>query len=141
MNEKEIEKVLETYNYIKQQQEAGSELAGQCKTCGNCCNLEKFGHRLFVTPAEIEYLEFHLGKDAIKSMHNGICPYRVDDKCSVYDYRFAGCRIFNCTGDKDFQSRLTESVLGRLKNLCPDSTYCYFELSIALNTRARKNME
>lgn len=129
-----IEKVSEVYNEIAEQQKANRRLAGVCQACGKCCNFTEFDHKLFVTPVEIEYLAFHIGKENIKPMSNGICPYNINGKCTVYDYRFAGCRIFNCKGDKDFQSRLTESALEKLKKLYADFnlSYRYLELSEAL---------
>ena len=129
-----IEKVAEIYNRIAEQQQANRQLAGDCRSCGKCCNFAEFDHRLYVTPTEIDYLAFYIGKENIKPMQNGICPYNIEGKCSVYEYRFAGCRIFSCRGDKDFQSRLTESVLKELKGLCIkfNIPYRYLELPEAL---------
>ena len=63
------------------------------------------------------------------------CPYNIDGKCIVYEYRFAGCRIFFCKADKDFQSELSESVLKKFKSLCRqfDIPYRYNDLAGALN--------
>jgi len=60
----------------------------------------------------------------------------ADDKCTVYPYRFAGCRIFSCKGNPDFQSALTESVIKKFKHLCDefDVPYRYLDLPSALNT-------
>jgi len=78
------------------------------------------------------------GAENIKAMPSGRCPYNVDGKCSVYGHRFAGCRIFCCEGNADFQSELSESVLARLKSICTEFQipYRYLDLPTALNTFA-----
>jgi len=129
-----IEKVGEIYNRIAEELKANRRLAGDCRSCGKCCNFAEFDHRLYVTPVEIDYLAFHIGAENIKPMQNGICPYNIEGKCSVYEWRFAGCRVFSCRGDKDFQSLVTESVLKELKGLCIkfNIPYRYLELPEAL---------
>jgi hypothetical protein len=64
------------------------------------------------------------------------CPYNVDGKCSIYKYRFAGCRIFCCKGDKDFQSELSESAIKKFKSICTELQipYQYTDLATALNS-------
>jgi len=64
----------------------------------------------------------------------GRCPYNVGGKCTVYEYRFAGCRIFCCNADADFQSRLSESAIKKFKDLCTEFSipYRYIDLPTAL---------
>jgi Fe-S-cluster containining protein len=136
-----------------------SKVKGVCAACGKCCDFEKFGHKLFVTTPEIMYfIEKVSGLDVIASeakqsqtleserlprrpdkwgllaMTTGQCPYQVKEKCSVYPYRFAGCRIFCCKGNADFQSELTEEVIKKFKALCEkfQVTYRYVDLPMAL---------
>jgi Fe-S-cluster containining protein len=63
------------------------------------------------------------------------CPYNIDGKCSVYEHRFSGCRIFSCKGDTDFQSRLSESAVKKFKAICEQFQipYRYTDLATALN--------
>jgi len=70
----------------------------------------------------------------------GRCPYNVGGKCTVYEYRFAGCRIFCCTADADFQSRLSESAIKKFKALCTEFQipYLYVDLPTALNWAGTK---
>jgi len=111
-----------------------------CKACGQCCDFESFGHRLFLTPPELIYFQVGLTQNNIPllPMTTGVCPYRNDSKCSVYPWRFAGCRIFHCTGDADLQSRLSEDIIDQMKNLCRqyDLPYRYLDLKTALNARS-----
>jgi len=128
-------KVADIYSWLDWQISQHSDLAGNCNACGKCCDFEGFDHHLFVTPAEIIYLAANLGVENIKPMLTSRCPYNIDGKCSIYEYRFAGCRIFCCNGDKDFQSALSESVLKKFKSLCTQFRipYRYNDLPTALN--------
>jgi len=78
----------------------------------------------------------NLGDEKLKAMPTSRCPYQLDGKCTVYEYRFAGCRIFCCNGDADFQSRLSESVHKKLKSTCTEFQvpYHYAALATSLKT-------
>jgi hypothetical protein len=84
------------------------------------------------------YLAESLSPENIKSMPTNRCPYNIDGKCTVYEYRFASCRIFCCSADVDFQSKLSESALEKLKSLCTEFQipYRYTDLAAALNSLA-----
>ena len=111
-----------------------------CDGCGDCCNFEKYDHRLFVTAPELAYLKNTLGAQTIKKMQNGICPYQQNNKCTIHKHRFAGCRIFSCKSDTDFQSPLTEEALAKLKSIGTkfDLPYRYMDLATGLNSLAKK---
>jgi len=143
-NKRLLEKVAEIYNWLDTQIRDNNKLTGQCNACGKCCDFDKFDHHLFVTPPELMYLTTgqqaaNLGAENIKSMPTKRCPYNIDGKCTVYEYRFAACRIFCCDADADFQSELSESALKKLKSLCTEFQipYRYTDLATALNTKAR----
>ncbi len=130
-----LERVAEIYRRLERKLRLSEESAGRCRACGDCCDFDAFDHRLFITPPELEYLRASLGDDNLMPMTSGRCPYNVDGKCGVYEYRFAGCRIFCCSGDKDFQSELSERVLEELKSICEEFQipYSYTHLAAALN--------
>jgi Fe-S-cluster containining protein len=134
-----LEKVAEIYRGLDEQIQRSSESAGLCRACGDCCDFDAFDHRLFVTPPEMVYLAAHLGPANVKAMPQSRCPYNTEGKCSVYEHRFAGCRIFCCNGDPDFQSSLSEAAVRRLKSLCTEFglPYRYTDLAAALNDFAR----
>ena len=129
-----IDQVHQIYKEIESSLRNSPDLAGKCNCCGKCCDFKSFDHLLYVTPPEIEYLAHHIGAENIKPMKDSVCPYNEKSKCTVYDYRFSGCRIFCCNGDKEFQSRLTESTLTDLKQLCQEFElpYSYRQLSEVL---------
>ena len=141
-----LQKVAEIYNWLDTQIRDNNKLTGRCDACGKCCDFggpapgleQVFDHRLFVTPPELMYLTANLGAENIKLMPTNRCPYNIDGKCIVYEYRFASCRIFYCKADVDFQGELSESALEKLKSLCTEFQipYHYTDLADALNSLA-----
>ncbi|KPK39541.1 MAG: hypothetical protein AMJ65_11400 [Phycisphaerae bacterium SG8_4] len=133
-----IDRVAEIYDWLDSQIRRGGSVAGACKCCGNCCDFDSYDHRLFVTLPELMYLTVSLGTEKIKAMPAGRCPYNIDGKCGIHEHRFAGCRIFCCSGDAAFQSELSEAVLAKLKSVCAEFRipYRYVDLARALNDPA-----
>jgi Fe-S-cluster containining protein len=137
-NDRLLERVAEVYNWLDLQARRNDDLAGACKSCGKCCDFDGFDHRLFVTPPELMYLAANLSEEDMKPMWGSRCPYNIDGKCTIYEHRFSGCRIFCCSADADFQSGLSESALERLKLICTEFQipYRYTDLRAALNSLA-----
>ena len=134
-----LNKVAEVYGWLDEQIRFTEGLVGRCDSCGKCCDFDAFDHRLFVTPPELMYLVAKLGGVNLKPMAEGRCPYHLVCQCTVYKYRFAGCRIFSCKGDSEFQSGLSESVLKKFKLICTEFNipYRYVDLASGLNSYAR----
>jgi Fe-S-cluster containining protein len=130
-----VRQVGDIYKWLDEQLVADGAKAGVCNVCGKCCDLEAYGHRLYVTTPEMMFFADKLGVENIKKMATGRCPYQLDGKCTVYPYRFAGCRIFCCKGDAGFQSELTETAVKKFKALCEEFRipYRYVDLPTALN--------
>lgn len=131
-----LKRVAEIYDWLALQIRNSGNLAGQCDACGKCCDFAKSDHRLFVTPPEMMYLAANLGRENVKPMTTGRCPYNAAGRCTIYKYRFADCRIFYCRGDADSQSGLSESALKKLKSVCTEFKirYRYSDLATALNS-------
>lgn len=112
-----------------------SQNPAQCRECGKCCDFQSYDHRLFVTSCELIYFVTKLKSDKIKPMSAGRCPYNTDGKCTVYPFRFAGCRIFFCRGDEDFQRRLSEQASEKFKAICEEFgiPYSYTDLPTAFD--------
>ena len=129
-------KVAEIYNWLDTQIQQ-NDIIVQCKACGRCCDFGKFDHLLFVTTPELIFLKENLKPQKIKTMPTSICPYNEKGRCTIYPLRFAGCRIFFCKGDSDFQNRLSESAVSRFKSLCTEFNipYIYSDLQTALNVK------
>ncbi len=129
-----LAEVAAVYDWLEAQARQAPDRAGRCEACGACCDFPAYDHRLFVTPPELIYLAAKLGVQEFKPMIAGRCPYQENKCCTIHNYRFAGCRIFCCHGDADFQSELSEAVLKRLRGLCDELQvpYRYQDLATAL---------
>src|SRR6056297_263015 len=103
----------ELYDQIDTQVSSEWDSHEDCNSCGRCCDFPSFGHHLFVTTPEIVYFADRIGTVRLRKMSNGICPYNVNGKCTVYPYRFSGCRIFSCKGGEDTQQELSEWSIRR----------------------------
>ncbi len=134
-NPKIAEQVRKIYDSIETEIAEYPEKVGRCDACGKCCDFAGFEHKLYVTTPEIISFLQNTDRSALKSMESDVCPFNQQGKCSVYKNRFAGCRIFSCKGDKDFQSDLTEKNLTELKAICNQYTlpYEYTDLKTAIN--------
>ncbi len=131
-----LAEVAALYEWIEAQWQREPSRAGRCNACGACCDFVAYDHRLFVTPPELTYLAAKLDTDQLEPMPADRCPYQQDNRCTIHEHRFAGCRIFCCTGDPAFQSDLSEAALKRLQSLCEESQipYRYQDLPTALST-------
>lgn len=137
-NDALLKEVAQVYQWLDSQTQHYYDPNNGCKACGKCCDFETFDHHLFVTTPELMYLVAKIGLEGIKPMPTSRCPYNINCKCSIYENRFAGCRIFYCNADKDFQSDLSEAALKKLKPICTEFKipYCYTDLATALNSYA-----
>jgi hypothetical protein len=117
-----------------------AKLSQSCAACGKCCDFESFGHRLYVTTPELLYFQRHVGPD-IRTMTSGVCPYRIDGRCTVYPCRFAGCRIFTCKGDSEKENQMCEQAVKKFKTLCDkyDVPYHYVDLKSGLEMLIRNS--
>ncbi|MHC4291024.1 MAG: YkgJ family cysteine cluster protein [Planctomycetota bacterium] len=130
-----IQEVDTIYHWLDEQI---SGLKQPCDACGDCCDFESFGHKLYVSTPELIYFQHHLGSN-IKEMITGICPYRIKGKCTVYPYRFSGCRIFCCKGEDEKQNKLSEKIVRKFKILCDEygTPYHYVYLKSGLEMMSR----
>lgn len=133
-----VEDVASVYEWVDRKIAGSRASAGRCKACGKCCDFARFDHRLYVTTPEVMYLASLLGPAALRPMKTLICPYNADGICAIYEHRFAGCRIFCCTGDPALQSELGEFALTKFKAICDKYriAYRYTDLPTALSTSA-----
>jgi len=129
-----ILQVGDIYKWLDDQRIGRGPTAGVCEVCGKCCDFKTYGHRLYVATPEMVYFADKLGSRDFRQMTTGRCPYQFDGKCTVYPYRFAGCRIFCCKGEAGFQSDLTEAAVKKFRAICEkfQIPYRYIELVEAL---------
>src|SRR4029077_10178830 len=90
-----------------------------CRSSGRCCRFEQYGHRLYVTAAELgHFARVHGGKVegektkderretkdkspiSLPVFFEGStvegCPYQVDGLCAAREARPLGCRVYFC---------------------------------------------
>ncbi|NLH18379.1 MAG: YkgJ family cysteine cluster protein [Phycisphaerae bacterium] len=132
------ERVKAIYRQLDQQIDAIRTLrGGGCDGCGQCCDFDKYDHRLYVSTPEMIYFQRAIAPDSLRPMQDGICPYRHGGHCSVHGHRFSGCRIFFCDSgvSPELQSELSEWAVGQFKALCQEMglEYRYCDLAKALN--------
>ncbi len=138
-DQKLLNKVSEIYRFIELETSKPGFNNQKCRACGRCCDFDKFDHRLYITIPEYIYMKKMASRENIKFMQKDLCPYRINNKCSIHPYRFAGCRIFNCRGDEKLQGQLSEKVVKKFKKLCNefDISYQYRDLAFVLSKESR----
>lgn len=109
-----------------------------CQRSGRCCKFKEFGHQLWTTSLELDYLIGHEGLPA-GPVVPGTCPYLKEGLCGVRDHRMLGCRIYFC--DPAYAAAmgpLYEKYHARIKELHRrfGVPYEYSELLAGLGRRA-----
>ena len=130
-----IARVAELYQWLDDQCSDIPITPPGCTACGQCCDFQRYGHRLYVTAVEMLYFAHHCDESGVRPMPQGHCPYLENNQCTAYGHRFSGCRIYQCRGDESHQNELSEEALARLKALGEEFEipYQYRDLATALN--------
>jgi Fe-S-cluster containining protein len=106
-----------------------------CIVSGRCCRFDEFGHRLYVTTAELavfwsdfERLEKSAAlRESIAKWDGKGCPFQVAKMCGVHALRPFGCRVFFCDATStQWQNEAYELFHARLKRLHQDLEVPYF---------------
>jgi len=134
--EKVIDEMKDIYSWLDERIKSYAN-PETCPGCGQCCDYENFGHRIFITTPEILYLQNALADGKLANNFKitiGQCPFLAEGKCSVRDFRFGPCRIFFCKSLARWQNDLTEEFLSRVKQLCRDKNveYRYIDIPTAV---------
>lgn len=116
--------------------QADAELAGAgqpCRRCGRCCNFAHYGHRLYVTTAELALL-MRSAPPNPSAAGDGRCPFQHHDECIARAHRTLGCRVFSCRGDRGTANDLYERCHARIRALHQSHRipYIYAELTGAI---------
>ncbi len=89
-----------------------------CRRSGRCCKFKEFGHQLWTTGLELDYLVARESPPPPAPAAPSTCPYLKDGLCSVRDHRMLGCRIFFCDPSyAEAMGPLYEKYHGRIKEL------------------------
>ncbi len=137
--------------------EADADIAARkpvCQASGRCCKFEAYGHRLYVTAAELAYfadtiegVQRREGSDAeggaktvslrqffAAEVVEG-CPYQIEGLCTAREARPLGCRIYFCDENaQHWQNEVYEKYHARLQALHAEHglPYRYMEWRAAL---------
>lgn len=76
--------------------------------CGNCCRVGGTDRAVVMTRSEAQAIADSFGLIAVRdtpplrqAVRAAGCPFHVDNACTVYDLRPAGCRAYVCDGGDD----------------------------------------
>lgn len=87
-----------------------------CWNKGACCKFGEFGHRLYVTTAELAYFAYGQKESWLAPTESAACPYQVEGRCTARAHRPMGCRVFFCDpAAEHWQSPEYERHLAELK--------------------------
>jgi Fe-S-cluster containining protein len=110
-----------------------------CGMSGRCCHFEDYGHRLYLTTAEMATFLFRLGsqRPPAAAWDGRGCPWQQGTTCSVHTLRPFGCRIYFCDPSaKLWQEQLYERLHAQLKQIHEQHQvpYFYTEWRLALRS-------
>jgi hypothetical protein len=105
--------------------EIDREVAGigpVCVLSGRCCRFLEYGHTLFVSTAEVEYLVGSAPAPQRPLDEGATCPWQdARGQCTAREARPLGCRIYYCDpAYQDNAHRLSERFIVRMKRLSSD---------------------
>ena len=90
-------------------------LGASCEACGRCCRFAEFGHRLWMTNLEAEYLRARHGRR--EAAEPGACAYLDGASCSAREGRALACRTFHCGLSAGVVEEITNRYFERLREL------------------------
>lgn len=100
-----------------------------CLISGRCCRFEEYGHRLFVTTAELATFVHQLGQtQRTKGGWDGSgCPFQSNKMCGVHAIRPFGCRMFFCDATStEWQNDAYERFHAQLRRVHEELAVPYF---------------
>ena len=115
-----------------------SVLRPLCQRSSKCCRFQEYGHQLWTTSVELDYLVEHEGLPSAPASASGSSPYLKDGLCGVRDHRMLGCRIYFCDPNyKSAMEPLYEKYHARIKEIHRrhGQPYEYVEFLKALDRR------
>lgn len=114
LSERERKDLLGLYRDVDAQVAAAGP---RCDASGRCCRFKEYGHTLFLSEVEAEFLlDEGLPDDSVVSSEG--CPFQRGGLCTARERRPLGCRIYFCDPDwGDRQHEVSESFIKRLKDL------------------------
>ena len=101
----------------KQLEEELASINPGCNTCGTCCHFEEFGHVLYTSTIETDYIKDNVEVPSFDPEKN-VCPFLVNQECSIREHRALGCRVFFCNPHyKETLAEIYEKYYTMIKDL------------------------
>lgn len=89
-----------------------------CRNRGVCCRFQEYGHKLYVSTAELVFFARSACREWRVLGSACICPYQLGGLCSARPFRPLGCRVFFCDPEaRDWQMSEYERFLAELKEI------------------------
>jgi len=106
--------IIEIYKKLE------AELAGikpGCNACGTCCHFGEFDHVLYASTIETDYIRENVETPSFDPDKN-VCPFLVDNQCTIREHRALGCRVFFCNPDyKEKSQEIYNKYYAMIKDL------------------------
>ena len=112
-----------------------------CNACGTCCHFDEFGHVLYTSTIEIDYIRKNVEIPDFDPDKN-VCPFLVNYECSIRDHRALGCRVFFCNPNhKEILQEIYEKYYTMIKDLADDNDveWHYAPMLKLLEKKQQKN--
>ncbi|MEQ8765655.1 MAG: hypothetical protein RL885_17155 [Planctomycetota bacterium] len=94
-----------------------ARLGPVCELSGLCCRFDEYGHDLFATELEVDWVLAGWGEEPVPEFDR-LCPFYVDGRCVHRSHRPLGCRIFFCDPSyRDAMPEVHERFFRRIRNL------------------------
>ncbi len=88
-----------------------------CNSCGTCCHFDEFNHVLYASTIETNYIRENVEVPHFDSNKN-VCPFLVNNECSIREHRALGCRVFFCNPQyKETLQEIYEKYYTMIKDL------------------------
>jgi Fe-S-cluster containining protein len=99
---------------------AVADAGPRCDASGRCCRFREYGHTLFISQIEAEYL-LSRAPAFVGPVSDAACPYQVENLCTVRESRPLGCRVYFCDpAYQDTGARISERGVKELKALADE---------------------
>jgi Fe-S-cluster containining protein len=112
-----------------------------CNACGTCCHFDEFGHVLYTSTIETDYIRDNVEIPDFDSDKN-VCPFLVNYECSIREHRALGCRVFFCNPNhKETLQGIYEKYYTMIKDLAIDNEveWQYAPMLKMLENKQQKN--
>ncbi|KHE92452.1 MAG: hypothetical protein K8F52_01935 [Candidatus Scalindua rubra] len=112
-----------------------------CNACGTCCHFNEFGHVLYASTVETDYIRENVEIPSFDPDDN-VCPFLVNYECSIRDHRALGCRVFFCNPQyKETLQGIYEKYYTMIKDLAIEDKveWYYAPMMKLLEKKQQKN--